>query len=71
MLIIRSLIPFICAQGISKGITIITRYSIVRSQFKDSNNKEVPLLDYQLQQEKVIPRIAETYAMIFGSAKIN
>ena len=28
-------------------------------------------MDYQLQQEKILPRIAESYAMIFGSAKIN
>ena len=36
MLIIRSLIPAIVFYGISKAVTITTRYSLVRTQFKDS-----------------------------------
>lgn len=50
MLIIRSLIPAICAKGISKASTILTRYSLVRKQFKDDKGNEIPILDYQLQQ---------------------
>ncbi len=49
----------------AKMITIATRYSIIRTQFKGKNGKEVPVLDYQTQQEKVIPRIAETFAFRF------
>ena len=26
----------------------------------------MPILDYQLQQEKIIPRIAETFALVFS-----
>ena len=71
MLIIRSLIPVVVAASLSKGTTIITRYSLVRTQFKDeSTKKEIPILDYQLQQEKIIPRIAESYAMTQGAIKI-
>lgn len=36
MLIIRSIIPVICSQGIAKACTIATRYSLVRRQFKDN-----------------------------------
>ena len=50
MLIIRTLIPFVCSFGLAKGTVIATRYSLVRKQFKDSNGKEIPILDYQLQQ---------------------
>lgn len=71
MLIIRSLIPAVVFYGISKAATICTRYSLVRSQFKDSKGKEIPILNYQLQQEKVIPRIAESFAIFFGSEKIT
>ena len=72
MLIIRSLIPVVVAASLSKGTTIITRYSLVRTQFKDeSTKKEIPVLDYQLQQEKIIPRIAESYAMTLGALKIT
>lgn len=71
MLIIRSLIPAVLFYGFSKACTIITRYSLVRTQFKDTNGKEIPILNYQLQQEKVIPRIAEAFANFFGSQKIT
>ena len=58
MLMTRSLIPIVVFYGLSKASTIITRYSLVRKQFKDSKGNEVPILNYQLQQEKVFPRIA-------------
>lgn len=50
MLVIRSLIPAVCAKGIQKASTILTRYSLVRKQFKDDKGNEIPILDYQLQQ---------------------
>jgi acyl-CoA oxidase len=71
MLIIRSIIPLVCGFGLSKGVTILTRYSLVRKQFKDANDKEIKILDYQLQQEKVLPRIAEAYVISLGSNKIK
>ena len=59
MLFLRSIIPYACFCALAKGVTILTRYSLVRKQFKDSSTgKEIPILNYQLQQEKVIPRIA-------------
>lgn len=71
MLCIRALIPAALNYGFSKACMIITRYSLVRTQFKDGNGKEIPILNYQLQQEKVIPRIAETFAGFFASETIN
>jgi acyl-CoA oxidase len=58
MLLTRSGITKILANTISKIVVIATRYSLVRTQFKDSKGQEVPILSYQTQQEKVIPRIA-------------
>lgn len=71
MLLGRASIPQVCFWYLSKSVTILTRYSLVRTQFKDSIGKEIPILDYQLQQDKVLPRIAEAYAMIFGSMKMH
>lgn len=31
----------------------------------------MPVLDYQTQQEKIIPRIAETYATWFSARNVN
>lgn len=70
MLVTRSFIPIVAAHALAKASTIMTRYSLVRTQFKDDNGKELPILDYQLQQDKVLPRIAEAYALLFGADKI-
>jgi len=58
MLMTRSGITKISATEMSKMTTIITRYSILRTQFKDKNGQEIPVLNYQTQQQKVLPRIA-------------
>lgn len=50
MLITRAIIPISCVRGLAKGCTILTRYSLIRTQFKDDSGREVPILDYQLQQ---------------------
>lgn len=71
MLITRSNITKILANHISKMTTIATRYSLLRTQFKDGKGKEVPVLNYQTQQEKVIPRIAESYAYFFTAKNVN
>lgn len=42
-----------------KGITIAVRYSAVRKQFSpDDSNEELPILEYQLQQYRLLPYLA-------------
>ena len=55
------------------GCVIIaaSRYSFFRSQGIDEKKKEINVLEYQTQQEKVIPRIAEYYVLTVGGAKIR
>ena len=55
----------------SKAATIIVRYSLYRKQFKDNNGAQMSILDYQLQQEKIFPRMAEIYANLFATKTIN
>lgn len=71
MLITRSNLVKILANNISKIVTIATRYSIVRKQFKNAKGEEIPVLEYQTQQEKIIPRIAEAYASWFSGKNVN
>lgn len=66
MLLIRSTIPYLTVAKSSKAVTILTRYSLYRKQFKDNKGAEIPILDYQLQQEKIFPRIAEVFAHLFS-----
>lgn len=71
MLLTRSGLTKILANQIVKATTIATRYSIVRTQFKNAKGQEIPVFDYQTQQEKVIPRIAESYASWFAAKHLN
>jgi acyl-CoA oxidase len=66
MLTIRTRIPISCYYSLSKAVTIATRYSLIRKQFKNDSGNEITIFDYQLQQEKIIPYIAETYATFFA-----
>lgn len=50
----------------AKAVTIATRYSMIRKQFKNDAGQEIAIIEYQLQQEKVIPYIAEAYAILFS-----
>lgn len=52
-------------------ITIATRYSLYRTQFKDSAGQEIPIIDYQLQQEKLIDRVAEYYAITTAANRVS
>lgn len=58
MLSVRARIPSFCYLALAKATTIATRYSLVRRQFKDDNGREVAIMDYQLQQDKIIPAIS-------------
>ena len=69
MMEVRSAINVACWKAMSIASTIATRYSIVRTQFPDETGKEKPVLDYQLQQDKVITSLALTYAMHAGASK--
>ena len=64
MLMTRSGINNIVIMHYSKIVTIATRYSLLRKQFKNNRGEEISILDYQTQQAKVVSRIAEVYAYV-------
>ncbi|KAL2652065.1 hypothetical protein R1flu_020193 [Riccia fluitans] len=54
--------------GILKvSVTIATRYSLLRRQFGPPDQPEVSILDYQSQQQKLMPMLASAYAFNFAS----
>ena len=69
MLVTRSGITRISSNKYSKVVTIATRYSLLRKQFKNANGEEISVLDYQTQQAKIISRIGELYAFWFTAQK--
>lgn len=71
MMEIRRFISCIVPKLYSVPITITTRYSIFRRQFKNAGNEEIKVLDYQLQQEKVTHRVAEYFAFTIAGRRIS
>ena len=56
---------------LGKGLAVAIRYANIRSQFKNEDGVEETIINYQLQQYKLFPLLAKTYAIIFGYQAIN
>jgi len=60
--------------ALAKGVAIAVKYSNTRTQFKtvtEDPGRERRLMDYQMQQRKLLPLMATTYGMIFGGAALS
>nr|XP_006812777.1 PREDICTED: peroxisomal acyl-coenzyme A oxidase 3-like [Saccoglossus kowalevskii] len=53
----------VCTGNMKLCVSIAMRYSAARKQFGPTNDKEIPVLEYQLQQWRLIPYLAATYAI--------
>lgn len=71
MMEIRKYISCTFPKLYANAITIATRYSIFRRQFKNAAKEEIKVIDYQLQQEKIIDRVAEYYAITTAGNNIG
>ena len=71
MMDIRKMISYSVPKLYSCAITIATRYSFFRRQFKNAAKEEIKVIDYQLQQEKIIDRVAEYFALSVMGNKIR
>ncbi|XP_047110205.1 peroxisomal acyl-coenzyme A oxidase 3-like isoform X1 [Schistocerca piceifrons] len=47
---------------LAKAVTIAVRYSAVRKQFGPTPNQELPVIEYQLQQWRLFPYLASSFA---------
>uniref|UniRef100_UPI0037E821AC peroxisomal acyl-coenzyme A oxidase 3 n=1 Tax=Semicossyphus pulcher TaxID=241346 RepID=UPI0037E821AC len=52
------------------ALTVAVRYSATRRQFGPKDSEEVPVLEYQLQQWRLIPYLAAAYALEHFSKSI-
>ena len=55
-----------CVVASKLAMTIAVRYGSERRQFVGGEREEVVLLDYQRHQRRLLPRLAQTYAMSFA-----
>ena len=55
------------ASATRRALSIATRYALSRTQFRlPGLGEEIPLLDYQIHQRKLLPQIARAYAYGFA-----
>nr|XP_022912535.1 peroxisomal acyl-coenzyme A oxidase 3-like [Onthophagus taurus] len=57
----RITITHITAVYLMKVLTIAIRYGAVRKQFGPENGEELPVIEYQLHQHRLLPYLATTY----------
>lgn len=66
MIAARQIILMEASMDLSRAVTIAVRYSAVRRQFSLGNgNREIQVLDYPTQQQKIFPLLASAYAFRF------
>lgn len=72
MMQVRDLLGYASWRALAHASIIAVRYSLVRTQFKlDDGPAERKIMDYQLQQDKLIPLLAATFAMHAGTKKAS
>lgn len=59
-------IPRSALSAAKSGLTIAIRYSDKRKQFGPEGGMEVPILNYRTHQRRLIPRLANAYALHFS-----
>ena len=57
-------------RAMQAALTIAVRYGNERRQFPGASGRETVLLDYGQHQRRLIPRIAQTYAMAFAGERL-
>nr|BAK02006.1 predicted protein [Hordeum vulgare subsp. vulgare] len=71
MIHMRIHLSYSFAVSLAQAITIATRYSAVRFQGSNPQGKETRILDYPLQQEKLVPCLASAYAFLVTFLSLN
>lgn len=71
MMLVRRLLSGYVSKAYAQSITIAGKYSFARKQFKDDKKNEIPIINYQLQQNKIISCIAEHFAVQVGGIKTS
>lgn len=71
MMMVRMVICSVWPKMYGQAITIASRYSVFRKQFRDESGVEQPIIEYQTQQNKLIPLLSEYYAITIAGNRIS
>ncbi|CAF4790178.1 unnamed protein product [Rotaria sp. Silwood1] len=59
------------AVSLAQAVTIAIRYSAVRFQGQSPNGSEIQILNYLLQQDKLVPCLSTVYAFLIAFMKLD
>ncbi|XP_074760551.1 peroxisomal acyl-coenzyme A oxidase 3 isoform X2 [Athene noctua] len=59
----RTVITAVSMTNLKLALSIAIRFSAVRRQFGPTDDEEIPVLEYQTQQWRLLPYLAATYAL--------
>uniref|UniRef100_A0A663LLJ2 Acyl-coenzyme A oxidase n=1 Tax=Athene cunicularia TaxID=194338 RepID=A0A663LLJ2_ATHCN len=59
----RTVITAVSMTNLKLALSIAIRFSAVRCQFGPTDDEEIPVLEYQTQQWRLLPYLAATYAL--------
>ena len=71
MMLVRRLLSGYGTRIYANGLTIAGKYSFARKQFRDDKKEEIAVIEYQLQQNKILSCMAEHFAIQIGSRKTS
>lgn len=71
MMVVRRLLSGHATKMYSQSIRIAGKYAFARKQFKNDKKEEIPIIDYQLQQNKLISCLAEHFAVQVGGRRVS
>ena len=71
MMKVRTFLLLSSSAGLGKAVAIALRYSNLRRQFRDERKNEIPVINYQLQQYKLFPLLAKSYAMQYSFLRLR
>lgn len=66
----RIMITAVSVNNLKLALTIAIRFSAVRRQFGPTEDEEIPVLEYQMQQWRLFPYLAAAYALEYFSKSL-
>lgn len=70
MMLIRKMIACIYNKMLGQAVTIAGKYSLLRNQFRNDQGVEQKIIEYQTQQNKIIPCLADYYVVTVTAKKL-
>ena len=70
MLETRTILLELHTMAMFRALQIVARYSTIRKQFKDTEENEIAIMEYQMQKTKILKHLSRATALVFAKQKL-